>query len=121
MTKNKGVSNSWRLKRTAQCKKCPWIVGIDPHTIPNGYSEEKHAALSCTIAEPGSLRYNGKAMACHETHNAHCIGWIVNQTGPGNNLGLRIRMLTCENARNIRVRGEQHERFLDTLPRRGAQ
>lgn len=110
--------STWKLARTAQCAKCPWIVGSDPHEIPNGYREEKHRALSKTIAEPGaaSLRSAGAAMACHEEHEAHCIGWLVNQLGPGNNIGLRIRMMSCANANKIRTRGEQHQRFEDTLP-----
>jgi hypothetical protein len=109
--------SGWRLKRTAQCAKCPWIVGVDPHEIPNGYSEDKHRALKATIAQSPmeSLRM-GSAMACHETHNAHCIGWLVNQIGPGNNIGLRLRLISCENAHAIRLCGEQHERFEDTLP-----
>lgn len=108
---------TWRLKRTTQCEKCPWRVEVDPHDIPNGYSEEKHCALGNTIARPddnflGTLR----AMACHETDNAHCVGWLVNQLGPGNNIGLRIRMMSCENANSITLRGEQHETFEETLP-----
>lgn len=110
----------WKLKRTAQCKKCPWIVGANPHDIPNGYDEGKHRALSCTIAEQGSIRGSGSAMACHESHDAHCIGWLVHQTGPGNNIGLRLQMISCENAKGIRLRGDQHQRFEDTLPRRSS-
>lgn len=106
----------WALRRTVQCAKCPWKVTTDPHTIPNGYSEVKHAALAGTIAEPGSLCDSGRAMACHEMHETHCVGWLVHQIGPGNNIGLRIRMMDCENAREIRTVGEQHERFEDTLP-----
>lgn len=106
---------TWNLKRTSQCVKCPWRVGVDPHDIPNGYSEAKHAALSCTIAAPGSLNAD-RAMACHESHDAHCIGWLHHQIGPGNNIGLRIRMMTCSNAHKIRLRGEQHQTFEDTLP-----
>lgn len=106
----------WWLKRTQQCSKCPWFVGTNPREIPNGYSETKHAALCSTIADPGSLRDTGRAMACHETHDAHCIGWLVNQIGPGNNIPLRMRMIDCGNAREIKLRGEQHERFEDTLP-----
>lgn len=34
----------------------------------------------------------------------------------GNNIGLRIRMMHCENAKSIRLRGEQHLTFEDTLP-----
>lgn len=108
---------AWKLKRTAQCAKCPWIAGSNPHEIPNGYDVEKHRALQCTIASPGDFRGSASAMACHETHDAHCIGWLVHQAGPGNNIGLRMRLITCENADKIRLRGEQHETFEDTLPR----
>lgn len=106
----------WKLKRTSQCTKCPWLKSVDPRDIPNGYSEQKHKALQDTIADPGSLRSTGKAMACHETHNAHCIGWLVNQVGPGNNIPLRIQLINCKNAKDIKLRGEQHETFEETLP-----
>ena len=107
---------AWKLKRTVQCQKCPWRVDVDPHDIPNGYDVEKHRALKSTIARPGSMHDSGRAMACHETDEAHCVGWLVNQLGPGNNIGLRMRMIYCENAGKIRLRGEQHETFEDTLP-----
>lgn len=108
---------SWRLKRTRQCTKCPWRVDVDPHDIPNGYDEDKHRALESTIAKPSDGFFgSGEAMACHETEDAHCIGWLVHQLGPGNNIGLRLRMFSCENAFRIRLRGEQHATFEDTLP-----
>ena len=47
---------------------------------------------------------------------AHCIGWLNNQLGVGNNIVLRLQMGSCENARAIRLRGEQHETFEETLP-----
>lgn len=109
--------SGWKLKRTVQCEKCPWRVDVDPNDIPNGYSREKHAGLECTIARGSGLDSGEmKMMACHETHDSHCIGWLMNQTGPGNNIGLRIRMMSCENAGKIKLVGEQHERFEDTLP-----
>ena len=113
------MADKWKLKRTAQCAKCPWRKDVDPHDIPNGYCETKHRGLASTIAKPGDL--SGafgtlSAMACHETDDAHCVGWLANQLGPGNNIGLRLRMMTCENARKIRLVGEQHETFEDTLP-----
>lgn len=109
-----------KLKRTAQCKKCPWRKDVNPRDIPNGYCETKHAALSSTIATPGELPDLSKpmrAMACHETDDAHCVGWLANQLGPGNNIMLRLQMRQYENAHKIRLVGEQHERFEDTLPR----
>lgn len=111
--------STWKLKRTGQCAKCPWRQDVDPREIPNGYCEAKHAALASTIAEPESLEGIGgpmRVMACHETHDAHCVGWLANQLGPGNNIGLRIHMLDCENRSQIKLAGPQHARFEDTLP-----
>jgi hypothetical protein len=110
---------TWKLKRTRQCAKCPWKVSTDPFDIPDGYSVEKHAALACTIAKPGDIAGTHHAMACHEHppgDEVHCVGWLMNQLGPGNNIALRIRMMDCENIGSVRLDGEQHEHFEDTLP-----
>lgn len=111
---------SWKLKRTKQCAKCPWRKGVDPRDIPNGYSIEKHRALELTIAQPGDLSALAsnevRVMECHETHDTHCIGWLVNQLGTENNIALLLDMLSCANADKIKLIGEQHESFEDTLP-----
>ena len=109
---------SWKLKRTRQCEKCPWRIDVDPHDIPDGYCETKHRGLEKTIANEASFFSNGtlRVMACHETDEAHCIGWLMNQLGPGNNLSMRMRMSSCENSKDIKLVGEQHETFEDTLP-----
>lgn len=111
----------FKLKRVNQCAKCPWRKDVDPFDIPNGYEVEKHKALAQTIAEPGSLRISGPqhVFACHEHDSddgVHCVGWLHHQLGVGNNIGLRLQMLSCENVGALRVHGEQHERFEDTLP-----
>jgi len=49
-------------------------------------------------------------------HDAHCVGWLMNQLGPGNNIPLRLSVLSCENLKQVRLVGEQHETFEDTLP-----
>lgn len=105
----------WKLKRTVQCAKCPWRKDVDPREIPNGYDEDKHRALVSTIADDTNPFARRPNMACHETHDAHCIGWLVNQLGSGNNIPLRLQVMSCENASEIRLRGEQHETFEDTL------
>lgn len=116
-----GKTEGWKLKRTSQCAHCPWIKGSDPLKIPNGYSLEKHKALAGTIAKPGDLSglkaKEQHVFACHETDDAHCVGWVSNQLGHGNSLRLRIEMMTCENIGALRLRGEQHRSFEDTLPR----
>lgn len=112
---------SWKLRRVRQCAKCPWKVSTDPHDIPNGYSEELHRGLVRTIAEPESLCGTGHVMACHEHppgEEAHCVGWLMNQIGPGNNIALRLRVMSCENIEAVILDGPQHERFEDTLPKR---
>ena len=113
-------SPTWLLKRTVQCSKCPWRKDVDPHDIPNGYDEKKHCDLKSTIAKPADLTALSDpglhVMACHETESAHCIGWLINQLGPGNNIALRLRMRSCGNMRQVTLVGEQHARFEDTLP-----
>jgi hypothetical protein len=117
---------TFKLKRVRQCDKCPWKVSTDPHDIPNGYAVEKHRGLACTIAKPGDTSglFGGRpAMACHEHppgDEAHCVGWLAHQLGPGNNIGLRLQMLRCENIGQVTLDGEQHERFEDTLPEHDA-
>lgn len=114
------TQREWSLKRTAQCAKCPWRKDVDPFDIPDGYDVEKHRALESTIAREGDLSvvFDGRmhAMACHETDDAHCVGWLANQLGPGNNIALRLHVRNCANVSDIRLRGEQHECFTDTLP-----
>lgn len=115
-----GFGMSWKLKRVRQCDKCPWKVSTNPHDIPNGYSEELHQALKRTIAEPRSLSGTGQVMACHEHppgEEAHCVGWLMNQIGSGNNIPLRLQVMSCENIEAVILDGPQHERFQDTLPK----
>lgn len=112
--------SGWKLKRTAQCAKCPWRVDVDPRDIPNGYCVDKHAALASTIADPCSLPEANAplhVMACHETEDAHCVGWLHHQLGRGNNIALRLRMRSCTNANALRLHGAQHPTFEATLPR----
>lgn len=106
--------------RNNQCKACPWKKSTVPEKdIPNGYGATKHRALGCTIAEPGVLNTGSRVMACHESpegNEQYCVGWVINQLGPGNNLGLRLRAMDGR-FNNCRVDGPQHLRFEDTLPK----
>ena len=101
-----------------QCRSCPWRVDCSPvDDIPNGYSEELHRALSCTIASPGSLRGNGIAMACHYSKPGEefaCAGWLYHQLGRGNNIALRLCVISGQMPAP-EIDGEQHETFEDTL------
>lgn len=112
-----------KLKKTTQCAKCPWRRSTDPRTIPGGYCETKHRALAATIAREGdvSALQTGalRVMACHETEDAHCLGWLMHQLGPGNNIPLRFAMRSCENINKVKLIGEQHATFADTLPAKG--
>ena len=107
-----------RLARETQCAKCPWRVDTDPNDIPNGYTAKAHRNLKHTIAVPGSLDFGDSinVMSCHETDGLHCIGWVANQFGSGNNIALRIKMMKYD-LRGLTLRGEQHQCFEDTLPK----
>lgn len=103
-----------------QCKACPWKKGTNPHEIPNGYSADQHRDLGRTIAEPGTLRGDSlRVMACHETPpggELPCVGWLVHQLGPGNNIALRLAAMRGRVDANVVTVGEQHETFEETLP-----
>ena len=118
--------STFRLARTKQCKTCPWKAGASPSIdiAPYGYSLQKHKALISTISQSpldflftdGPLR----TMSCHhstEGNEQHCVGWLHNQLGPGNNVGLRLWWRKVENAGELKVDGPQHETFEDTLPK----
>lgn len=114
--------DKFKLKRTNQCAKCPWKVSTNPFDIPDGYCEVWHANLKDTISQNplDFLHGNQKSMACHHsngTDEMYCVGWLNHQLGIGNNIGLRIRMMSCENIGEIKTIGEQHIKFEDTLPK----
>ena len=107
--------------RNKQCKACPWRVDTVPdQDIPNGYSRRGHAALEGTIAEPGRIvcpNESMRLMACHESdagNETPCVGWVSNQLGPGNNIGLRL-MARDGRFNNLELDGPQHEKFDETL------
>lgn len=109
------------MKTLVQCAKCPWKTTTDPNKIPNGYSCELHEGLSGTIAKDPLLSMQGplRAMACHESpvgRERHCVGWLANQLGPGNNIGLRLRA-SMGLVPPFKLVGPQHETFEDTLPK----
>jgi len=111
------------MRPRKQCSKCPWKKSTDPRTIPGGYCEAKHQKLADTIAEPGALPLRGsplRIMACHESpigREVPCVGWLVNQLGPGQNLALRLAVHDERIDANVVTVGPQHERFEDTLPK----
>ena len=113
--------SKFKLPRTKQCPKCPWKVSTNPHDIPDGYCELKNKNLAGTIAKPGDINIGRpqRVMACHHSNgndDMYCVGWLNHQLGIGNNIALRLKMLSCENIGEIKVYGKQHERFEDTLP-----
>lgn len=106
-----------------QCKSCPWRVDCEPtKDIPNGYSVKLHEGLRKTIRSgleslQGSCR---TVMACHYSkpgEEIHCAGWLHNQLGPGNNIGVRMAVMAGRMP-VPEVDGDQHETFDDTLPRK---
>ncbi len=100
----------------------PWRKDVDPHDIPDGYSPDLHAALADTIAEPGTVNLATlRIMACHESkprREIPCVGWLANQLGPGNNIGLRYAVARGRLAADFTLVGEQHVTFEDTLPKK---
>ena len=110
------------LNRVHQCAKCPWKQGTDPHEIPHGYCTTKHANLASTIAQEGVLNIGPelRLMACHHSKPGEpepCVGWMHNQLGVGNNIGLRLQAMQWDNVGELTTHGPQHQTFEDTLPK----
>jgi hypothetical protein len=112
-------------KRVHQCKSCPWKVTTDPvRDIPN-YVPELARSLDGTIATcpmqslaPVLGGAPMRIMACHYSKPGEeipCAGWLENQLGPGNNIGVRLLMVQGKLPVPV-TEGEQHERYEDTLP-----
>lgn len=106
-----------------QCKACPWKVSTVPDKdIPNGYTKGKHCALEATIAKTpeSSMGKTLNIMACHHSGEKGtefaCAGWLHNQLGAGNNIGLRLAAMRDPKLADYKLVGPQHERFEDTLP-----
>ena len=72
------------------------------------------------IAIPETLGGTQHLQQCHETQDADplpCVGWLYHQLGVGQNLALRMMVITGEIDANVEIDGAQHERIEDTLPR----
>ena len=105
-----------------QCAKCPWRVSTNPRDIPDGYCEAKHRNLAGTIAAPGAADFPTtlRLMACHHSKRGEefaCVGWLHHQLGVGNNIALRLAVLSGRIDAKYRLVGKQHPTFEDTLPR----
>lgn len=101
------------VRRTRQCSGCPWKKSTVPaRDIADGYDPKKHAALiSCQATGTAGIGKPLRAMACHESKARApyaCVGWLVNQLGPGNNIALRLRQMKGEFG-ELEVEGEQYE------------
>lgn len=109
--------------RNNQCKACPWKVSTVPdRDIPGGYDTLKHCKLKSTIAKEGVFDTGPilRIMACHESSpgaEQPCVGWLIHQLGPGNNIALRIQARDSRYD-NLHTDGPQHVRFEDTLPKK---
>lgn len=104
-----------------QCRSCPWRVDCEPtRDIPNYDCALAHRLGQTTIRSGlESISSTLHIMACHYSKPGEefaCAGWLHNQIGPGNNLGVRLRVATGQ-LPVPEVDGEQHDRYEDTLRR----
>lgn len=101
------------LKTIKQCKGCPWKVSVDPpRDVPKyaeGIYDRMRASTRSGIESLSNRPY--AAMACHNQRDGEqrpCAGWLHNQLGVGNNLGVRMRVAAGK-LPVPKVVGEQHE------------
>ena len=111
-----------QLAKVRQCKSCPWRVDCVPEQdIPNGYSCDLHERLRNTIATDAIASLFTpvlNVMACHYApvgQEFPCAGWLFNQLGGGNNIGVRMAVIRGS-LPMPEIDGKQHPTFDDTLP-----
>lgn len=115
-----------KVEAVRQCATCPWRVTTVPdRDIPNGYHADLHESLRDTIQTglDSLFRSCRTAMACHYSKLGEefvCAGWLHNQLGPGNNIGIRLAVAAGKLPVPT-VDGDQHESFEDTLPKKRRQ
>ena len=111
------------ISTVKQCKSCPWRIDCVPdRDIPNGYDVELHRGLRRTIVTGLESLSSSVChiMACHYSKpgdETHCAGWLHNQLGVGNNLGVRVAVMTGRMPMP-KIDGDQHDAFEDTLPKK---
>jgi len=100
-------------KPRPQCATCPWRADVDPRDIPGGHGHvvpEKLAVHTPSGVE--SLAHDLRVATCHEAAigaKLPCVGWLVHQLGPGNNLAVRVAVLRGSLDANVRTIGEQRD------------
>lgn len=108
------------VKIIKQCLSCPWRVACEPDKDIPRYDLELAKGLTRTIQSGIETMFQKvrHVMACHYSKPGDefvCAGWLHNQIGPGNNLGVRLAVMTGQHPVPV-VDGEQHENYEDTLP-----
>ncbi len=114
------MTDEAKRETVIQCKSCPWRTGCDPDADIPGYSRELHCGLEAKTIRSGIDSIGGRLgiMACHYSKPGAehaCAGWLYNQLGSGNNIGVRLAVMSGK-LPVPEVVGEQHENFEDTLP-----
>ena len=108
--------NGWKRKK--QCKACPWRKDAKLEDIPD-YNRSQHHGLEACSKTDCALTRTLRVMACHETTGQGeqaCVGWVLNQLGPGNNITLRMRVATGRlDVSEFETFGPQYETFEETL------
>lgn len=116
------MSDSDDVKTVKQCKTCPWRADCDPeHDIPN-FDINLARKLTVTIRSGVETIFERErhVMACHYSKQGAetpCAGWLHHQIGDGNNIAVRIGVMTGRYP-VPEIDGEQHATFEATLPKK---
>jgi len=99
---------SWST--SASCRRSPAGRRISP-TRAVGSADDSMCANRA--GQTSQTRSRGAQRNCE----LPCVGWLVNQIGPGNNIGLRLAVLSGQVDADVRTIGPQHSTFEETMPR----
>lgn len=85
-----------------QCASCPWKTSVDPDRLPGRYGHVDRDAVARAS--------NGPGMGCHVERPGPvlpCVGWLMQQLGPGNNVALRFSVIAGRVDANAQTVGPQ--------------
>ena len=98
-----------------QCKTCPWRVAVKPSRDVPDYDPGIYERMQSTLRSGIDAMFE-RVRVVMECHNGKrgakraCAGWLHHQIGIGNNLGVRLSVMTGR-LPVPKVSGPQHETF----------
>lgn len=100
-----------------QCGNCPWkkSTKLEDIDCKEGFDMDYYESVRDDYVACHDFDRSHKNMGCHKFPNDSqpCIGWLLHEAGPGNNIGIRLMLSCVDNANELETFGPQHKSIKD--------